>query len=256
MSRDQGPLIQFIDIPAALGLLTRLPIRVDAGRATARGAACAWAFPLVGAIVGWLVMVMAFGLIALGVDASVAGGLILFTQVILTGALHEDGLADSADGLWGTWDRDRRLEIMKDSHIGTYGVIALILSFLLRWIALIHVLQHSVVLLVVIATLSRVPMVILMGWLPNARETGLSAGVGRPKAATMMLAIAVALGATFLMATPDVGLMLGGVTVIATLIVGQIARHKIGGQTGDILGASQQVSEIMLLLTLAWHFTA
>jgi len=128
---DDGP-IRTGDIPAAIGLLSRLPVPVDTDLATRRGARAAWAYPLAGLVVGALAGLVAQVALWLGLPPSIAALLALAAMIAITGALHEDGLADSADGLWGGWDRARRLEIMKDSRIGTYGVLALGLTLLLR----------------------------------------------------------------------------------------------------------------------------
>ncbi|MEL6641143.1 MAG: adenosylcobinamide-GDP ribazoletransferase, partial [Pseudomonadota bacterium] len=172
------------------------------------------------------------------------------TAVVITGALHEDGLADSADGLWGGWDKTRRLEIMKDSSIGAYGVLTLILGIGLRWMCLSILLDtpHWVAALIVPASLSRATMVAVMSGLPNARDAGLSRSVGRPSIATCGIAVAIAafLALTVLGLN---GLWLCVIAAIAALACAAIATRKIGGQTGDILGATQQVTEIALLVT-------
>jgi len=132
--RDTSPLLLPTDITAALGLLSRLPVPVDGAKAAARGAAAAWAYPVAGFVIGALMALIASMALWLGLSAPIAAGLALTAGVIVTGAMHEDGLADSADGLWGGWEPAGRLEIMKDSHIGVYGVCALVLSLLLRWL--------------------------------------------------------------------------------------------------------------------------
>lgn len=249
MAKDD--IVAWADIPAALGLLTRLPIRVDTAAALDRGARAAWAWPLVGAVVGVLAAVAGAVALWLGLPSMVTAGIVLVVQVIVTGAMHEDGLADSADGLWGGWDKTRRLEIMKDSHIGTYGVLALILSVGLRWAALTSLIGLGWLWPAVILTamLSRLPMVGLMYGLPPARSGGLSRSVGRPPRKTLMLACAIALGVVLVSVGPwALPLALTGGTV--TLCAAVIAQSKIGGQTGDILGAAQQLAEITMLLTL------
>ena len=251
MAKPDSGLMSLADIPAALGLLTRLPVPVDAERAGARGAKAAWAYPLVGAVVALLVGLPAWALSG-SIPSTILAGLMLVALVVLTGALHEDGLADSADGLWGAWDRARRLEIMKDSHIGSYGVIALVLSLLLRWLGLVALVQSDVMLpaLAAVAMLSRAAMVAVMAALPNARDGGLSKTVGRPSAETAGMASLLAIIAA-LLCTGLIGLaVILGVAVMA-LVVGALAKAKIGGQTGDILGATQQVSEIAALAVLA-----
>ena len=256
MAKDD--IIRWADIPAALGLLTRLPIRVDTDAAQDRGARAAWAWPLAGAIVGVIAAVA--GALALWLDLphSVAAGIVLAVQIIVTGAMHEDGLADSADGLWGGWDKVRRLDIMKDSHIGTYGVLALVLSVGLRWAALSSLIGLGWLWPAVIlaAVLSRLAVVGLMHALPPARIGGLSRSVGRPPRQTLALACGIGLGAALIWVGPwalALTLTVGGVATGWAMI----ARSKIGGQTGDILGAAQQLAEITVLLTLlalvAWH---
>lgn len=252
MDKRDSRLIEAGDLPAALGLLTRLPVRVDGDRAAARGAAAAWAWPLVGLPVALLACLAGQLALWVGTSPAVAAGLALATGIAVTGGMHEDGLADSADGLWGGWTVARRLEIMKDSRIGTYGVLALILATGLRWAALTPLVAAGNLWPALIATavISRLPMVVLMGALPPARATGLGASVGQPSARTAALAGLLTLAA----ALPFVGLRVvpvGLAVLLATGTLGLIARARLGGQTGDILGASQQVAEVTTLIVLA-----
>lgn len=244
--KHDAPLIDPVDLPAALGLLTRLPVIVDGDRAMARGAASAWAYPLVGVIVGVISAIATALLIAAGLPTGIVAALVLALSVILTGAMHEDGLADSADGLWGGWDRTRRLAIMKDSHIGVYGVCAIALSLLLRWLALTSVIAMGAywVILIAVGALSRGAMVMVMATLLPARHSGLGKSVGRPRAETAWLAIAISIGFALLSGYPLLILYVA----LAALACGLIASAKIGGQTGDILGATQQVTEIVTLI--------
>lgn len=237
------------DIAAALALLTRLPVQAPGAR---RGAAAAWAYPLAGLAVGGLAAVIAALAARAGLPPVLVAGLTLLGIVATTGALHEDGLADTADGLWGGWTRERRLEIMKDSRIGAYGVIALVMSLGLRWAALAAIAAEGGLAnaLIGAAILSRAPMVVLMNILPNAREGGFSSDVGRPGQSTMLLALGIAVA----LALPLFGFGVVPLVLIlglSTLAMAAIARAKIGGQTGDILGATQQVSEIVILIWLA-----
>ena len=233
------------DILLAAVLLTRLPLPRLPDAAFADQARAVWAYPIVGLVVGGLGAIVLWATAGLG--AEIAAGLALATMVIATGAMHEDGLADSADGLWGGQSRERRLEIMKDSQIGTYGVVALILAVGLRWTSLGQVSPSD---LIAAAALSRAWMPVLMIVLPHARNTGLSHSVGRPKAAMASLGVCIGTGMA--------GLMLGLATMAVALtasacvavLIGGIARLKIGGQTGDILGAVQVLTEITILLTL------
>ena len=244
------------DLALALGLLTRAPIPVSASHAARRGAAPAWAWPVVGTLVG--AVGAAVGALALwaGLVPPLAAGVAIIAQVMLTGALHEDGLADAADGLWGGWDKARRLAIMKDSHIGTYGVMALLLVTLIRWLALTMLIAAADWAAIIAAgAISRVPMAVIMAALPNARDSGLSHRVGRPPqgaAATACLLAAVAGGAL-------IGTSLVPATLAVMILCGWLAvtaRIRIGGQTGDILGASQQLAEVAVLVVATARLSA
>ncbi|MEM8632411.1 MAG: adenosylcobinamide-GDP ribazoletransferase [Pseudomonadota bacterium] len=238
------------DLAAALGLLTRLPIRVDGDRALARGARAAWAYPVVGGLVGALGAVAGLAALAVGLPPTLAALAILGTTIALTGALHEDGLADTADGFWGGYTPERRLEIMGDSRIGTYGVLALGLSLIARWAALSALLTAGPVfaLLVATGTLSRLPMVWLMQTLPPARKGGLSSAAGKPGILACIAATLIAILAGFW--TGQAFVLEFALLALFALGIGAIANAKIGGQTGDVLGASQQVTEIVLLCAL------
>lgn len=245
------PLLQPGDFALALALLTRLPVPLSHAAAT-RGAAAAWAWPLAGALVGGLAALAGSIALALGLPTGVAAGIVLAMGIVLTGALHEDGLADCADGFWGGWDRARRLEIMKDSHIGSYGVLALGLSLILRWSALSALIAagHLWGPVIAAAALSRAPMAGVMHALPNARGSGLSQSTGRPAQDTVLLGGAVAL-AVALLATGGAVLAAVVAVALAGLATAAIARARIGGQTGDVLGATQQLAEIAALAALA-----
>lgn len=249
------PPFALADPVAALALLTRLPLpgRLVAAAAP-RGAAAGWAYPLAGAAVGGIAALALAIPAGLGLGAGPAAGLALAAAVIVTGALHEDGLADAADGLWGGWTRARRLEIMKDSRIGSYGVLALVLSMLLRWSCLSGLAAASMgaaaLALVAVGAASRAALLLPFALLPAARPGGLAARTGRPGGATLAAGWAVA-AAVALAAIGPAGLAVLAAAALAGLGAGALARAKIGGQTGDILGATQQLAEIAGLLTLA-----
>jgi adenosylcobinamide-GDP ribazoletransferase len=140
---------------------------------------------------------------------------------------------------------------MKDSHIGSYGVMALILMTLARWSALSTLIGAGggCLMLIAVAALSRAPMVLVQATLPNARGTGLSNAVGRPKRGTAFVGLTVGC----LIAVPGIGFALFPTAVAiaaVTLAAAMVARAKIGGQTGDVLGAVQQLAEVAALVTL------
>lgn len=238
------------DVWIAFVLLSRLPLPKLPEAAFAHAAAASWAYPLVGLAVSLIAGLLGTLALALNLSVPVAAGLTLTALVLLTGALHEDGLADSADGLFGGWTPERRLEIMKDSRIGAYGVLAMILSLGLRWSLIATLLPFGIGPLVGAATLSRGAMPLLMHIMPSARPGGLAASVGRPAATAAGAAVLIGLAIAFLATGPT--------ALVATLLAGlaawgmaRLALARIGGQTGDILGATQQLSEIAALLTFA-----
>ncbi|MEM6758287.1 MAG: adenosylcobinamide-GDP ribazoletransferase [Pseudomonadota bacterium] len=235
------------DVPVAFVLLTRLPIPALPEHAFARGARAVWAYPLVGAVLGLIAVVLMALLSALGVEQIIAAGLGLAGVVMLTGAMHEDGLADTVDGLWGGFSPARRLEIMKDSRIGTYGVLALVLTIGLRWAGYAHV---SLGALVAALVISRAAMPVLMAALPHARQDGLSQSVGRPDWPQVVASIGVAVAISYALIGPLAlfAMMIAGPV---TCVVALVARAKVGGQTGDILGACQNLCEIAVLIGFA-----
>jgi len=250
MAENDTALLRARDIALALSLLSRLPVRCDC---FARGARAAWAYPLAGLVIGGLAALG--GLLALwcGLPAPVAALVVLAIGIVSTGAMHEDGLADSADGLWGGWTRARRLEIMRDSHIGSYGVIALCLSLAARGVALWLLFAQSpaagVAGVLAAAALSRAAMTGVMAALPHARADGLSHAQGRAPVAAVLLGLGLTIGVALLL-TGGAGVwavLWAGVVAVA---VAALARKRIGGQTGDILGATQQMVEIAVLLSL------
>ncbi|MEL6549720.1 MAG: adenosylcobinamide-GDP ribazoletransferase [Pseudomonadota bacterium] len=248
MERTES-VIDWRDIPAALGFLTRLPIPVDGDWAVARGARSAWAYPLAGLFVGVLLAAIAFAASRLGLSSALAAALGLAATIVVTGALHEDGLADTADGLWGGWTPARRLEIMADSRIGAYGVLALVIMVLTSWLALSELLRAGAYwAITALPITSRAVMPALMG-LPHARPGGVSAAIGRPPRPAIWLA--AALGLVALLPLGWDGLAAGIVIASVAAGMGRLALAKIGGQTGDILGAAQQISQLAGWLTLA-----
>ncbi|MDE4191653.1 adenosylcobinamide-GDP ribazoletransferase [Phaeobacter gallaeciensis] len=243
--------IRAADIPLALVLLTRLPLPHLSAETFKRQSAAVWAFPLAGVTVALPATIAASLALTLGLPPLVAAGLALAMQILLTGAMHEDGLADTADGLWGGFEQARRLEIMKDSQIGTYGVLALILGLGLRWVALAALLETAGPWpLLALAMLSRAAMPVLMYALPHARADGLSRSVGRPRALPVVLGGVLALGLALPCIALSQLLAVAAIMAVVTAGLGALARVKIGGQTGDILGATQQLCELTGLLVL------
>lgn len=213
-------------------------------------AAAAWAFPLAGAVVGLVAGGALLAAFALGLHPLACGLIAVCVAAALTGALHEDGLADAADGFGGGHDRAAKLAIMRDSRIGTYGVLAVVFSVGLRASAVAGFQAPSAAFwgLVAAMALSRAMMVPVMHWLAPARIDGLGAGAGRPGRPGTLLAVALGLGAAALALGPETGLWLLAVGLGAAAAVAWIAWRQIGGHSGDVLGTVQQVAETALLL--------
>jgi len=236
------------DLRLAFRFLTRLPIdsadwqQGDLGRA-------AWAFPLVGVLVGLLAGLVYALARGLGLTPLLAALAALAASALATGALHEDGLADMADGLGGK-DREGRLAIMRDSRIGTYGVIALTLVLLARVAAVSFLSGTAEVLaaLVVAAAAGRTAMALPMAIVPPARPDGLSAEAGRPS--WEWLAAAVGVAGLALAVSGVKGLLAVVLAFAAALLVGLLAWRKFGGQTGDVLGAAEQLGELAALCAI------
>ncbi|MBR0773403.1 adenosylcobinamide-GDP ribazoletransferase [Bradyrhizobium diazoefficiens] len=243
----------FADLRIAASFATILPVgpSVPAGdRAIARAS---WALPVSGLLVG-VAGAAAYAIASkLGLTSTAAALLAIATTVLITGALHEDGLADTADGCGGGSTRERKLEIMRDSRIGTYGACALILSFGLRWSALAAIASPWAVTLALCAAhaAARAGVPAFMLLVPPARPDGLSAGAGSPP--TRSVAIAFALGTLCLVLALGPGKALIGLILLSLggLILARLAIRQVGGQTGDILGAFEQIGEILILLVAA-----
>ena len=241
------------DLRHAAAFLTRLPVRPPTEAEPGSLARAAWGFPLVGVVVGAIGAAALLLLDSLGLPQGLAalGGLVAVWLV--TGGLHEDGLADTADGFGGGRDRASRLAIMRDSRIGSHGAVALIVSFLARTLALaaIGTADAAAAALIAAAALSRAAMVPAMAGLAPAQPDGLSVHAGRPATGTVVAALILGAVAAWLWLGFGAALLGLLVALAAALAVGGLAHRKIGGQTGDVLGAVAQTAEIAVLMALS-----
>ncbi|XHS77577.1 adenosylcobinamide-GDP ribazoletransferase [Burkholderiaceae bacterium UC74_6] len=247
----------------ALQFLTRLPVPRWVGFEPAWLQQSVRHFPLVGLLVG-LVGAAVMGAAQWCLPASLAAGLSLAATVLLTGAFHEDGFADTCDGLGGAVDRTRALSIMKDSRIGSYGAVGLVLMLGLKAAVLnewLHVsVQHALLLTVWTHMASRLAPLWIMRTLPyagdveHAKAKPLAMSIGRGALGFALLCVLLgALGVHAL--APDLGVPLAGASLAAMLLCLYLQswlKRRLGGFTGDTLGATQQLTELALLLaTLA-----
>ena len=246
------------DLRACLHFWSRLPVAPSAHAPDLSRAVRV--LPLAGLLIcGPAVLVLIVAREVLSLPALICAGLVIGTLVATTGALHEDGLADSADGLFGGNTPDRRLIIMRDSRIGTFGAIALVLSLLLRTTALAALIDLSPALalgaLLAGAAVSRTAGLLPILRLPPARSDGLGAGVASfDRDAVRQASIVAAITLLLPLAAGASVSRVAVATVVATAAayaLVRLARLKIGGQTGDIAGAAQQVSEIGFLVVMS-----
>jgi adenosylcobinamide-GDP ribazoletransferase len=228
---------------AAAGFLTRLPVgRLDPASASDLAAAAPW-FPAVGLLVGG-VCAGCRALAGLAFPAAPATLLGLAAAVLVTGGLHEDGLADCADGLGAHVDRTRRLEIMRDPRVGTYGVLALAFTLLLAFSLLAPLSTARFARVVVVAhVLARAAPLLQSRFAPPARPDGLGAllRVGNREllfAAVIAAAVAIGLGG------PGPGAAALGATLAVSAGGALLVRRRLGGTTGDTFGAAAKLVEL------------
>ncbi len=251
----------FQEFLTALVFLTRFPAggRLGGGHGQSQGQgmpalseAC-WAFAPVGLLVGGVAGLALWLAAAADLHPLACALAAIAAQVLVTGALHEDGLADVTDGFGAGRDRARTLEIMRDPRVGSFGVLALVFSVGLRAALLAGVPGPgwACATLVAAGAFSRAAMPVLMYVLPAARADGLAKGAGRPSAGTVELGLAIGVLALYVL-LPALAATLG--IVFAALAVAWLAwraDRRLGGQTGDVLGAAQQLAEIAVLMAAA-----
>lgn len=233
----------------AIQFLTRLPVPARLGTTEAELGRAAAFFPLVGVVVGGGAAIV-FVLTKRVAPLSAAVLLALGFAAVITNAFHEDGLADTFDGLGGGWTQDRALEIMRDSRIGTYGSLALIFLILGKYIFLSALEPRQIWRWLVVAhTTSRWTVLPLCVWLPYARSEGQGKLVAR-QISSLALLLASATFLLILLLFPwRIALVTLAVTAIVVLLSGLYFKRRLGGITGDCLGAVNQITEVALYFT-------
>jgi adenosylcobinamide-GDP ribazoletransferase len=228
----------------AIQFLTRIPVRVRFGPGDLRRAA--GAFPAVGALTAAVGIGVRWALTP-WLDTQLATIAALAAMVLVTGALHEDGFADAADGWWGGRTPDERLRIMRDSRLGTYGTLALLFLFATKLAVLAPMGPSTFAATLVPAmALGRGSSLVLMRVIPPVPD-GLAATAGPPSPAGWAVAgLTCGLSLAGFGALAWLPLVAAG---FATLVSGAIVRRRVGGLTGDQLGAANQLVEVAVLLT-------
>jgi adenosylcobinamide-GDP ribazoletransferase len=241
----------------ALSFLTVLPAgRLD-GAPTGEAwlsRAAAW-FPVVGALVGGVGASVVVGADAARLPVAVSGALAVVATVVVTRGLHEDGLADTADGLGVHGSRERRLAAMRDSAVGAHGALAIGCALLLSALALATLdAPHAGRALIAAHVLSRTAMVLAAAALPNARRDG---GLGRGLAVAAPIATlttALGVGGALVACGARDGAVVLAACAAALLVALAVQQRALGGRTGDTLGATGKLVEVAALVALsgAW----
>ena len=261
-----------VDIPGAVAawwrrlllaaaFLTCLPLvrptttgetAVPASRSLPELARATQLFPLVGAAIGLVAGLALLAAFQLGLHPLACAFIAVAVAIALSGALHEDGLADFADGLGGA-TREDRLAIMRDNRIGTFGTLALLFGVGIRASILSDLSspESAALSLISAAAMSRAVLPGVMRWQRPARTDGLAAAIGAPTNAQVATAAALALLIALLAIGFWASLLAAVVAGLAALAVAALAQRKLGGQTGDVLGAVQVVAEVAALAAIA-----
>lgn len=267
----------FADTRSSILFLSRLPVSYSAHATLPDFNRSARCFAFAGLIIALPAAFVLWVATSSGLPALITAILTISTMMIVTGALHEDGLADTVDGFWGGQSKQRKLEIMRDSMIGTYGVLGLLMSVSLRVALLAHLIVElggtgAALVLIAAASLSRTAILQPWSLLPPARPSsdddsenvpdegakrlsGLSARYGMPDSETLIWGSLAAIPAVLLLIWSSglISAIFGVVGLqVATLAMVRLSKHHIDGHSGDTLGATQQLSELGLLLGLVW----
>jgi adenosylcobinamide-GDP ribazoletransferase len=246
---------------AAVRFFTRLPVPAWVGHSAEQLNHAARYFALVGLLVG-AIGAAATELAALLLPASVAILLGMAATLLATGAFHEDGLSDACDGFGGGWEKAQVLAIMKDSRVGSYGAIAVALALLLKFNALYEIDSEFEAPMLALALIaghgaSRLASTALIYALDYVRDD--AGAKSKPLAERMgagELLYASLLGlAPCLLLPPEEVLVALALTVLTALLCARYFRRRIGGYTGDCLGATQQLAELAFYLGLLCRFT-
>ena len=240
----------------AIHFLTRIPTPFEIDYTPDRLNSASRYYPIVGAIIG-SVAALAFFLASLALPTIVAVLIATAATALLTGAFHEDGLADTFDGISGAYDRARSLEIMTDSRIGTFGALALIIVISTKVAALSSLADTTTIITALIAAhiISRTSIVIVQATSTYARETGIAGPQDqtfKPINATIAAVTAlITIAALALILSPTVALLATAGAITGHILIRLYFQPKLKGHTGDTLGATQQITELAIYIAFA-----
>jgi adenosylcobinamide-GDP ribazoletransferase len=243
------------DLRIGISLCTRLPVGPSATIGDGEVARASWTFPIAGLLVGLTGTIIYWIAIRANVAPQPAAALVLAATLLLTGAMHEDGLADTADGLGGK-TQEQRLQIMRDSRIGTFGACALAISLLLRWSTIADIAEPRFVAIALITAhvAARACLPAFMHLVPAARHDGLSGGAGQPPFASVVAALLLGSISLLFAFGPTGAVVTLLMLFLAALLLARLSIRQFGGQTGDVLGATEQIAEVIVLLVASSRF--
>ena len=247
---------EFKTFALAIHFLTRIPTSIDVDFTAERLSNAARYYPLVGAIVG-IVAALAFFVANLILPTLIAVVIATAATALLTGGFHEDGLADTFDGIGGAHTRERALEIMHDSRIGTFGALALIIVIALKIASLAAMPEPQTIVVALVAAhiISRTSIVIVQTTSIYAREDGIAGSKDQsPKPVNSVLASLIAvitIIAVAVLLSPISAFLTTIGAVIGHLLIRLYFQPKLKGHTGDTLGATQQITEVAIYIALA-----
>lgn len=236
------------DFWLCLGFFTRLPTKPVTGSLSDS----VRAFPLAGLVVGLIGALVYYLAYQIGLSTLLAALLAVAATGIVTGALHEDGWADVCDALGARGGVEKRLEILRDSRLGSYGGLALIFGTAIKVSAIAALAAPELVAgaLVAVHALARGVLPLVMSRMNLARVEGLAASAGRPTIAAANWSLAIALIIAVIAIAPVAALVGLVAALAATWLIARLAQKKFGGYTGDVLGAVEQVAEMAILINL------
>jgi len=244
-----------VDLRIGFSLCTRLPVGPTDAIGEGDVARASWTFPIAGLFVGVAGALVYWLALSVSIAPQPAAALVLAATMLLTGLMHEDGLADTADGLGGR-TREKRLDIMRDSRIGSFGACALAISLLLRWSTIADIADARFVALALISShvVARACLPAFMRFVPPARSDGLSSGAGQPPSSSVVAALLLGIIGLLLGFGPRGAMVIMLMLLIAGLLLARLAIRQFGGQTGDVLGAMEQIGEAITLLAASSLF--
>ena len=231
---------------------TRFPFRVKGKIEPEDLKKSGWVFPIIGALIGLIGGTVFLLCSEIGFSPGVCAILAVLSLILATGGLHEDGLADTFDGCFGGYDKTTRLNIMRDSQVGAFGIIALIFSIYLRCIVFIDLSELGLVFIgfIVSGAISRGILPLSTIFLDPARVNGMASKMGKFSPDLSLLSAGLSVVIMMLLIDVLVVIFICVVVLFAVGIFMIIVKRLLGGYTGDTLGAYQQIAEIVTLLAI------